>query len=331
MNCTETKNIMIYIEIADQKPVKVSLEMLTPAREIADAQNEKVIAVVLGHAVSDVARQVAESGADQVILIDAPEFENYNLDRYAGALSELVETHKPSALFIGATQDGKDLAPLVAAEFNTGCVSDALALSTDDAGNILWTCPVYGGTILNHAVIETTRPQIGTIRSGAFKKLENPATGAVTPETITLSEAQLKTKVIDSVKEISETINLEEAEVIVSGGRGMGCKEDFALVEELAALLGGVVGATRPAIEDGWVSRIHQVGQSGKIVAPKLYIACGISGATQHLSGIVNSDYIVAINKDEDAPIFDVANVGIVGNVLKVLPTMIEEIKKLRA
>ena len=140
----------------------------------------------------------------------------------------------------------------------------------------------------------------------------------------------IKAKFTESVKEIAETINLEEAEVIVSGGRGMGSKENFALVDDLAKLLGGVVGATRPAIEDGWVSKIHQVGQSGKIVAPKLYIACGISGATQHVSGIMNSGYIVAINKDEDAPIFDVANVGIVGDVMKVLPVMIEEIKKIK-
>ena len=152
----------------------------------------------------------------------------------------------------------------------------------------------------------------------------------IAKKAITVADDQIKLQIKETVKEIAESVNLEEAEVIVSGGRGMGSKENFALVDDLAKLLGGVVGATRPAIEDGWVSKIHQVGQSGKIVAPKLYIACGISGATQHVSGIMNSGYIVAINKDEDAPIFDVANVGIVGDVMKVLPVMIEEIKKIK-
>ena len=203
-----------------------------------------------------------------------------------------------------------------------------------------------------------TTPQIATLRSGAFQKVEDPTEGEVVAKEVKVADDVIKAKITESVKEIAETINLEEAEVIVSGGRGMGSKENFALVDDLAKLLGGVVGATRPAIEDGWVSKIHQVGQSGKIVAPKLYIACGISsiitgstfitsptiptlatskigacgisGATQHVSGIMNSGYIVAINKDEDAPIFDVANVEIVGDVMKVLPVMIEEIKKIK-
>ena len=175
-----------------------------------------------------------------------------------------------------------------------------------------------------------TTPQIATLRSGAFQKVEDPTEGEVVAKEVKVADDAIKAKITESVKEIAETINLEEAEVIVSGGRGMGSKENFALVDDLAKLLGGVVGATRPAIEDGWVSKIHQVGQSGKIVAPKLYIACGISGATQHVSGIMNSGYIVAINKDEDAPIFDVANVGIVGDVMKGLPVMIEEIKKIK-
>lgn len=171
-------------------------------------------------------------------------------------------------------------------------------------------------------------PQIAVLRSGAFKKAEDPVQGTITERNIPVSDEKIHLDIKDVVKEIAETVNLEDAEVIVSGGRGMGSKENFSMVKELADLLGGVVGATRPAIEDGWISRVHQVGQSGKIVAPKLYIACGISGATQHVSGIMNSDYIVAINKDEDAPIFEVANVGIVGNVVNVLPIMIEEIKK---
>ena len=174
---------------------------------------------------------------------------------------------------------------------------------------------------------------MATVRGGAFKKAEasEKEIEIICEDEIAAKADDLKTKITDVVKEISESVNLEDAEVIVAGGRGMGSEENFALVKELADLLGGVVGATRAPIESGWISRAHQIGQSGKIVAPKLYIACGISGATQHVTGMVGSDYIVAINKDEDAPIFDVANVGIVGNVLQVIPEMIAEIKKMRA
>ena len=241
---------------------------------------------------------------------------------------ELVKEENPEAVFVGGTQDGKDIAPVVAAKCNTGCASDVLDIKAED-GEVIYTCPLYGGTVLEDVKIKTT-PQIATLRSGAFQKVEDPTEGEVVAKEVKVADDVIKAKITESVKEIAETINLEEAEVIVSGGRGMGSKENFALVDDLAKLLGGVVGATRPAIEDGWVSKIHQVGQSGKIVAPKLYIACGISGATQHVSGIMNSGYIVAINKDEDAPIFDVANVGIVGDVMKVLPVMIEEIKKIK-
>ena len=287
----QCKNIMVYVETAEGNPVKVGLEMLSPAKKLAD----KVTAVVIGGGVADAAKEVAKAGADQVICVDSEDYKEFNLDAYAQVLVELVKEENPEAVFVGGTQDGKDIAPIVAAKCNTGCASDVLDIKAED-GEVIYTCPLYGGTVLEDVKIKTT-PQVATLRSGAFQKVEDPPEGEV---------------------------------VAVSGGRGMGSKENFALVDDLAKLLGGVVGATRPAIEDGWVSKIHQVGQSGKIVAPKLYIACGISGATQHVSGIMNSGYIVAINKDEDAPIFDVANVGIVGDVMKVLPVMIEEIKKIK-
>lgn len=325
----DCKNIMVYVETAEGNPVKVGLEMISPAKELAAAKGGKVIAAVIGSGVKDAAQKVAEAGADQVVCVDAPQFADFNLDTYAGALVELVKEEAPAAVLVGGTQDGKDIAPVLAAKCDAGCASDVMAIKVDDAGNAVFTCPLYGGTVLQDVTIDTC-PQVATLRSGAFQKVEDPAAGEVVEKEIQIPEDQIRTKVVESVKEIAETINLEEAEVIVSGGRGMGSKENFTLVEELSNLLGGVVGATRPAIEDGWVSKIHQVGQSGKIVAPKLYIACGISGATQHVSGIMNSDYIVAINKDEDAPIFEVANVGIVGDVMKVLPVMIEEIKKIK-
>lgn len=325
----DSKDIMVYVETADGNPVKVSLEMLSPAKELADVKDGKVIAVVIGNGICDAAQKIAQAGADQVLAVDAPEYEKYNMDAYAGVLTNLVKEFSPEVLFIGGTQDGKDIAPILSSKFEAGCASDVMNIKIDDTGKIAFTCPLYGGAVLEDVEI-TSSPKIAVLRSGAFQKLEDSTAGEVIKKQVSIPEGCIRADITETVKEIAESINLEEAEVIVSGGRGMGNKEDFALVEELSNLLGGVVGATRPAIEDGWVSKIHQVGQSGKIVAPKLYIACGISGATQHISGIMNSDYIVAINKDEDAPIFEIANVGIVGDVKKVLPVIIEEIKKIK-
>ncbi|MGI6110258.1 MAG: electron transfer flavoprotein subunit alpha/FixB family protein [Eubacteriaceae bacterium] len=330
MNKNETKDVLVYIETADGKPVKVSEEILSPARTIAAAKGAKVIAAVIGDNPADAADQIAHAGADEVLAVESPDFKDYNLDQYADVLAQIAEEIKPDTILFGATQDGKDLAPKVASALKTGCVTDAVNIAVADDGTITWTMPMYSGTVLDDVVIEEARPQIGSIRSGAFKKLDEAPEGTVTKKDVTVSDDAIKAEILESVKELAETVNLEEAEIIVSGGRGMGSVENFQQVKVLADLLGGVVGATRPAIEDGWIPRNHQVGQSGKIVSPKLYIACGISGATQHLSGITGSDYIVAINKDEDAPIFEVANVGIVGDVNKVLPVMIEEITKIK-
>jgi electron transfer flavoprotein alpha subunit len=210
---------------------------------------------------------------------------------------------------------------------NLGCVSDVIGMNKTD-GKVIYTRPAYGGTILEHLEVEGTA--VVTVRNGSFSKPEASSNAGVTEKKIEIPASAVKAKIVDTVKEMCESVNLEEAQVIVSGGRGMGNIENFGLVEELARVLGGVVGATRPPIESDWICRTHQVGQSGKIVAPKLYIACGISGATQHTSGMSGSKYIVAINKDEEASIFDIADIGIVGNVLEILPVMIEEMKKLK-
>lgn len=319
--------IFVVMETAEGVIKNVGLEMITPAKEIAAAKSLKTVAVVLGKNLAETAKQAANYGADAVITVELNS--DYSSDEYAFAVAEICKKYNPEAVFIGATQNGKDLAPRVAVKLNTGCASDVTGIKMGDDGKIHFTCPIYGGTILAENVIDTL-PQMATIRGGVFKKCEpTESTAEIINENIT--PENVKTKIVDVVKEISESVNLEDAEVIVAGGRGMGSAENFSLVKELADVLGGVVGATRAPIESGWISRAHQIGQSGKIVAPKLYIACGISGATQHVTGMVGSDYIVAINKDEDAPIFDVANVGIVGNVMQVIPEMINEIKKLRA
>ena len=314
--------ILVYIETAEGKAKNVGLEMINAAKALTD----KVAAVVVG-AADEAVKQAASYGADEVITVPC---EGYNTDAYCYIFKALVEKYSPEAVFVGGTLDGKDFAPRLAAKLGAGCVTDVVGAKKED-GKVVYTCPVYGGTVLNDMVVESP-VAVAIIRSGAFKKADpTDAAANVVAEEISVPAEELKTKIAETVKEISETVNIEEAEVIVSGGRGMGAAENFALLNELADLLGGVVGATRAPIESGWISRAHQIGQSGKIVATKLYIACGISGATQHVSGMIGSDYIVAINKDEDAPIFDIANVGIVGNVLDVIPLMIEEIKKAKA
>lgn len=333
MNKDDFKNIWVYIESADGSAKKIGLEILTPAKELAAKTGEKVVAIAIGGNVEGVAKEAIASGADEAIVVESAEYANYGTDAYTYAITSLVEKYKPSAILFGATQDGRDFAPRAAAKLNTGCVADCIGLSLDEGKNIVWTCPSYGGNIYTDLMVDEARPQMGTIRSSTFKKGEadTSRSGEIVKETISFVNDTLKAKVVEAVKEISEAVNLEEAEIIVAGGRGMGSEENFKLVRDFAELMGGVVGATRAPIEAGWISRAHQIGQSGKSVAPKLYIACGISGATQHVAGISGCDYIVAINKDEEASIFDIANVGIVGNVMDVIPAMMEEIKKTMA
>lgn len=312
----EKQTILVYLETAEDQVIKVSLEALNAARQLAAKTGKNVTAVLIGSAAA--AGAAAAYGADEVVHVAA---DSYQADRYTEILAALYQCAEASALLLGSGRDGKELAARVAARVGAGCVTDAMALAEDGS----WVRSVYGGSLQES--VDAGVGAVVTVRSGTFGKPEETAgrTVPVTEETVENSE--LKAVIKEAVQELSESVNLEDAEVIVAGGRGMGSAENFQLVRDLAELLGGVVGASRPAIEDGWVPRNHQVGQSGKIVAPKLYIACGISGAMQHVSGMSGSGYIVAINKDEDAPIFDVADVGIVGNVMDILPLMIEEIK----
>ena len=321
MKYTDGKNIMVYAQSADGAPVGAALETVSKAAELAKANGAEVIAVVFGKDTDT--KTVITAGASKVLVAGE---EGLPAEEKAQILVKLAEKYQPKAVYMAGTPEGKMIAPAVSAVFESGCVTDVTGITADG----VYTSLSYNGNVLNDMKMGENLPHVATVRSGSFaKKLDESRTGEVIAEDA--SADTVRTKVVETVKEIAETVNLEEAQIIVSGGRGMGSKENFALVEELAEVMGGVVGATRPAIEEGWVSRAHQVGQSGKIVAPKLYIACGISGATQHVSGMIGSGYIVAINKDEDAPIFDVADAGIVGDVTKILPVMIEEMKKRKA
>ena len=311
------KNVMVYIETAEGKPVNASLEMITGAKTIA----EKVTAVVIGAA--DAAKEAINYGADEAITVAGVEGD----ESVVAAFAEVVKKYAPEMIFVGATANGKIMGARIAAALKAGCVTDVIAVKEAD-GKVVLSSPMYSGTVISESVVEGTA--VAIVRGGVFKKAE-PAEkdGNIIAETVEIPAA--KTKVVDTVQEISDSVTLEEADVIVAGGRGMGSVENFELVKELASLMGGVVGATRPVIDEGWISRAHQVGQSGKIVAPKLYIAAGISGAAQHVSGITGSDFIVAINKDESAPIFDVADYGVVGDLNKIVPMLTEKIKEAKA
>ncbi|WP_236897638.1 MULTISPECIES: electron transfer flavoprotein subunit alpha/FixB family protein [Clostridium] len=308
---------LLFIETDGEKALGGSIELINAAKAL-DAEGT---ALVVGN--KAIADTIAAFGIPVIFTDTATD-----CDTLTELLSETVKEENPDIVLLANTTLAKDVAPRIAGRMNLGCVSDVIGMSKAD-DKVIYTRPAYGGTILEHIEVEGTA--VVTVRNGSFPKPEATSNADVTGKKIEIPADAIKAKIINTVKEISESVNLEEAEVIVSGGRGMGSAENFKLVEELARVLGGVVGATRPAIEDGWISRAHQVGQSGKIVAPKLYIACGISGATQHTSGMTGSNYIVAINKDEEAPIFEVANVAIVGNVNEILPIMIEEMKKAKA
>ena len=276
----------------------------------------------------------SEHGADKVIVVDGPEYATYTTDAYAIALCTLVEKYGPTSMLIGATNNGRDLGPRVSCRLKTGLTADCTGLDVDaESGNVAWTRPAFGGNLMATILCPDHRPQIGTVRPGVFKKGEaGEAKAEIIKEDIHVDAADIRTQILELIKEEGgETVDLEGAEIIVSGGRGVGGPEGYAPIKELADLLGGVVGASRAAVDAGWIAHAHQVGQTGKTVGPKLYIACGISGAIQHVAGMSGADCIVAINKDPDAPIFDIADYGVVGNLFEVLPVMIDEIKKLKA
>ncbi|SMC27830.1 electron transfer flavoprotein alpha subunit apoprotein [Clostridium acidisoli DSM 12555] len=305
---------LLFIEADGEKAIGGSLELISAVKSL-DAEGT---ALIVGN--RSVADNIAALGMPAIFIDSAAD-----CDTLTEVLSEIIKEQNPDIVLLANTTLAKDIAPRVAGRMCLGCVIDVIGMSKND-DKIIYTRPAYGGTVLEHIEVEGTA--VITVRNGSFAKPENASNAGVIEKKIEIPASAVKAKIIDTVKEISESVNLEEAQVVVAGGRGMGNAENFKLVEELADVLGGVVGATRPPIEDGWISRAHQVGQSGKIVAPKLYIACGISGATQHTSGMSGASYIVAINKDEDAPIFEIANVGIVGNVTEILPAMITEMKK---
>lgn len=329
----EYKNVWVFVEHTEGEPATVSWELLGAGAKLASSLGVELCSVVIGDKVEHLCQESLAYGATRVYLIDAPVFHYYRTETYNKAICYLVRKYKPEVLLMGATGLGRDLAGAVATKLNTGLTADCTGLDIDEKGYLLQTRPAFGGNIMATIFTERTRPQMSTVRPHVMllPQKDSSRKGEIVIESMIIKEEDVATKVLEVVKDERAECDLGAAEVIVSGGRGMSSSENFTLLQQLADELGGVVGCSRAVVEAGWMPAERQVGQTGKTVRPKIYIACGISGAIQHLVGMQSSDVIIAINQDKYAPIFEVATYGIVGDVFQVVPAIINNIRELRA
>lgn len=331
-NIADYKGVWVFAEQREGELQKVSLELLGEGRKIADKLGVKLTALLLGNNVSSLVEELATHGADEVLVAEHELLTHYTTDGYTKVICDLANDRKPEILFIGATFVGRDLGPRVAARLTTGLTADCTSLDIDENGKfLLATRPAFGGNLMATIACQDHRPQMATIRPGVFTKSDKVENNAeVIKVDVKLTQEDVRTKVIEIVKEKKDIIDISEANFIVSGGRGVGSKENFKLLEELAEALGGTVGGSRAAIEKEWLDKNLQVGQTGKTVRPTIYIACGISGAIQHVAGMQDSDLIIAVNKDASAPIMKLADYAIVGDLTKVLPELTAQVKALK-
>jgi len=328
------QGVWVFVEQTEGEAAKVSWELLGKGRELADTLGVPLSAVVLGERVEGLCGEAFAYGADQAYLMDAPVFRHYRTESYFKALCQLVEKYKPEIILMGATGLGRDLAGAVATEVKTGLTADCTGLSIDDKRNLMQTRPAFGGNIMATIMCDKFRPQMATVRPHVMPISEKQPgrTGIIIRETCPIQEENILVKVLEIISDKKKDhVDVAGAEFIVSGGRGMMGKENFAMLKELADELGGVVGASRSAVDAGWMPQERQVGQTGKTVRPKIYVACGISGAIQHLVGMQDSDVVIAINRDKDAPIFEVATYGIVGDLFQVIPAITNRLRELKA
>jgi len=330
---SDYSGVCVYLETNNRKIIDVGYELISAGRILADKLNVSLSAAAIGNELENDAGETFKYGLDKLYIIDNPVF-SVNLDDiFAKALVQVIDKYKPEIFLAGATMFGRTLIPKVAAILKTGLTADCTGLSIDEEKKILLqTRPTFGGNILATIITKNSRPQMATVRPHVMEKKkikEEIGDFSEKIEYIKIDQSKFKTKykLVDIEKELEENINITDYDVIVSGGRGLGGGDKFSLLKELAGVLGGVVGASRAAVDSNWISYPHQVGQTGRTVNPKVYIACGISGAIQHLAGMQTSDIIIAINKDPDAPIFKIANYGIVGDLFEVIPKMIKKIK----
>jgi len=328
------KDIWVICETAEGRLKSVSYELVTKARSLADELGEKVVAVLIGFGVSELAPSLIHQGADKVLVADDKVFTDFTTDAFAIAVTSIIAPRKPAIVLFGATTNGRDLAPRVAARLALGLTADCTGLDIDDKRQLVQTRPAFGGNIMAEILCPYTRPQMATVRPNVFKPSERDTShkGEIEKVPIQINPVQVRTRVVKRVKEIAEGMKpVDTADIVVCSGRGIKDPANLALPTELAKLLDAAVGGSRPIVDAGWLPPAQQVGQSGRTVSPRLYFAIGISGQIQHLIGCTTADLLVAINKDPEAPIFGVADFGIVGDLFEVVPAIIEEVKKLQA
>ena len=345
MNLEEYKGVYVYAQQVDNKLDNIAFELLGKAKDLAKDLNTDVTAVLIGSDVKGLADELAEYGADKVIVVDDPELKDYRTEPYTHALASVINEFKPEIMLVGATAIGRDLGPRVSARVATGLTADCTQLDIGDFplvakegqeqkhNQLLMTRPAFGGNTIATIACPNNRPQMATVRPGVMQKID-PIQGAkanVVEFNLGFTPDDKYVEILDIVKSVSETVDIMDAKILVSGGRGVGSPENFQMLRDLADALGGEVSCSRAVVDAGWMPKDMQVGQTGKTVRPQVYFAIGISGAIQHVAGMEESDIIIAINKDESAPIFDVADYGVVGDLNKIVPKLTEMIKNAKA
>ena len=330
MDKTQYKDVYVFIEQRDGKIQNVAFELLGEARKLADKLGEKVVAMLIGHDMKGLAEECIAFGADEVLVADAPELEVYTTEPYAQAIHQIIEDRKPAIVLFGATTIGRDLGPRLSARVGTGLTADCTGLEISEDRDLMMTRPAFGGNLMATIVCKDHRPQMSTVRPGVMRMKERDAArkGNIEEIKINFKPDKFRVRVVETVKEAKEKVDITEARILVSGGRGVGSSDGFDKLRDLAGELNAEVSSSRAMVDAGVISHDRQVGQTGKTVRPDVYFALGISGAIQHLAGMEESEMIIAINKDKFAPIFSVADIGIVGDVHKIIPLLTERLKK---
>ena len=325
-----SKNVYVVAEQRDGKVMKVSYELIGKARDLADALGQDVVAVLMGSNIAEAAGELAKAGADKVIYVDDAMLAEYVTEPYAKALTAVIKANDPEIVLFGASSIGRDLAPRVSARIHTGLTADCTKLEINEETKLLeMTRPAFGGNIMATILCANHRPQMATVRPGVMQALAScDKVGEVEKFEVEFTAADMNVEIVEVVKTEKKAVDITEAKILVSGGRGVGGPEGFEPLKDLAKALGGEVAASRAAVDSVWIDRDRQVGQTGKTVRPDLYVACGISGAIQHAAGMEESELIVAINKEESAPIFSICDLGIVGDLNKIVPKLTEALKK---
>jgi len=330
MDKSQYKDVFVFIEQRDGIIQNVAFELLGKARELADRLGEKVCAILLGHNITEKAQECISYGADTVLCVDSPELDRYITEPYTQAISKIISENNPDILLIGATTIGRDLGPRISARIGTGLTADCTGLDISDDRDLLMTRPAFGGNLMATIICKEHRPQMSTVRPGVMRigQKDTARKGEIKKVNIDFDKSKFKVRIIDTIKEEKKLVDITEANILVSGGRGIGNAEGFEILQQMANTIGAEVSSSRAMVDAGFINHDRQVGQTGKTVRPDVYFAMGISGAIQHLAGMEESEYIIAINKDKTAPIFQVADLGIVGDVKKIIPLLTEKLRK---